>query len=195
MKLQPHTHRIHVSTPSPERQHGVALIVALILLVIATLTGLAGIRNSTLQESLTGNMYDRTLAMQAAEAALVAAAAVISDGTAITEDCSPDTAPCRVVPADTFSGNSANWQNVPSGFIVNTALQTGTTPQYFIQWIGSQNVPLTGQAANCLQYGAESACPAARFNLYRITARSDNPESNSGRALVVLSRIARVPVL
>lgn len=186
---------VHLRAAMQTGQRGIALVLALILLVIATLTGLAGIRNSTLQESLAGNMYDRTLAMQAAEAALIAATAALSGGTATSVDCSPDQPPCPVVPANAFTGTDGNWQGVPSGFVVNASLQTGTTPQYLIQWIGAQNVPLTGQAANCLQYGSESACPAARFNLYRITARSDNPAANSGRALVVLSRIARVPVL
>lgn len=194
MKYQARAHQLDV--PVAPRQRGVALVVALILLVIATLTGLAGIRHATLQESLAGNMYDRTLAMQSAEAALVAAAAGISNGTIVDmEECSPVDPLCPVVPDDAFTGMDGNWVNVPDAFIVNEVKQTGTTPQYFIQWIGSQNVPLTGQAANCLQYGAESLCPAARFNLYRITARSDNPAANSGRALVVLSRIARVPVL
>ncbi|MDD3673944.1 MULTISPECIES: PilX N-terminal domain-containing pilus assembly protein [Thauera] len=195
MSLQVSRPRVRFPVAYAPGQRGVALVVALILLVIATLTGLAGIRNSALQESLTGNMYDRTLAMQAAEAALVAATAAISSGTASTVDCSPEQPPCRVVPANAFTGTDGDWQDVPSGFVVNNALQAGTTPQYLIQWVGSQNVPLTGQAANCLQYGSESLCPAARFNLYRITARSDNPAANSGRALVVLSRIARVPVL
>lgn len=196
-----------MSTPSPDfrrlatrqpprtGQQGVALVVALLLMIVATLTGLAGIRNSALQESMTGNLYDRALAMQAAEAALAAAADALSTGTANSIDCSPDVAtPCRVVPANAFTGTDDDWQALPTTFVINDALQTGLTPQFHVQWVGAQNVPLTGQAANCLQYGT-SGCPEARFNIYRITARSDNPTLNNGRAIVVLSRLARVPLL
>lgn len=181
--------------PPHTRQAGVALVVALLLMIVATLTGLAGIRNSALQESMAGNLYDRSLAMQAAEAALAAAANALSSGPANSLDCSPDVAiPCRVVPANAFTGTDGDWRAVPAEFILNDGLQAGLTPQFHIQWVGAQNVPLTGQAANCLQYGT-SGCPEARFNIYRITARSDNPTLNNGRAIVVLSRLARVPLL
>ena len=180
--------------PASTRQRGIALIVALVLLVIATLTGIAGIRNTTLQESMTGNMYDRALAMQSAEAALVAALAALSANTASTVDCTSVATPCRVVPANAFTGTDANWQNAAANFAVNASLTTGLTPQFHIQWIGTETIPLTGQAANCLQYGAQSGCTEARFNLFRITGRSSDPAATDGRAIVVLSRLARVPV-
>ena len=51
-------------------QSGVALIVALILLVVITVIGLAAIRTSTLQEKMAGNTFDRAQAFQVAEATL-----------------------------------------------------------------------------------------------------------------------------
>jgi type IV pilus assembly protein PilX len=179
------------------RQQGVALIVALILLVIATLTGMAGIRNTALQESLTTNLYDRTIAMQAAELALAAAAEALTDGTVTlangkVADCSEEAPPCRVVPSDTFSGTNDLWQSVTSD--LNSTLKADTNPEFYVQWIGSQSRPLTGQAANCLQYGAQSMCPEARYNLYRITARSSQPTTDNDRAIVALSRIVTIPV-
>ncbi len=56
---------------APEsRQHGATLIVALILLLILTVIGVAGMQDTTMQEKMVGNMRDRNLAFQAAEAAL-----------------------------------------------------------------------------------------------------------------------------
>ena len=52
------------------KQHGVALAIALILLVIMTLLGLSGVRTVGLEEKMASNTYDRSLAFQAAEAAL-----------------------------------------------------------------------------------------------------------------------------
>src|SRR5690554_508421 len=53
-----------------ERQKGSALIISLLLLFILTILALAGARNSVLQERMTGNMVDRNMAFQAAEAAM-----------------------------------------------------------------------------------------------------------------------------
>ena len=51
-------------------QRGATLIVALVLLMILTMIGVAGMQDTTLQEKMVGNMRDRNLAFQAAEAAL-----------------------------------------------------------------------------------------------------------------------------
>lgn len=52
------------------RQSGTALPVALIFMVIMTLIGVAGLQSSNMQERMAGNLRDRNLAFQAAEAAL-----------------------------------------------------------------------------------------------------------------------------
>jgi type IV pilus assembly protein PilX len=62
----------------PRRQRGVALVVALILLVVATLIGLAASRGTALQERMSSNTYDRSLAFQRSESALRAAESAIT---------------------------------------------------------------------------------------------------------------------
>lgn len=54
-------------------QRGVALVIALVLLLIVTVIGLAGMQGTNLQERMSANMYDRSLAFQRAEAGLRAA--------------------------------------------------------------------------------------------------------------------------
>ena len=51
-------------------QKGSALLVSLIMLLLITLVAVGGMQSSILQEKMTGNMRDRDLAFQAAEAAL-----------------------------------------------------------------------------------------------------------------------------
>jgi type IV pilus assembly protein PilX len=53
-----------------QRQHGVALITGLIFLVVLTLLAITTSRMASLEERMSGNMRDRSLAMQAAEMAL-----------------------------------------------------------------------------------------------------------------------------
>lgn len=52
------------------REQGVSLVVSMIFLIILTILGLAAMRVATLEERMSGNARDRSLAFQAAEAAL-----------------------------------------------------------------------------------------------------------------------------
>lgn len=64
--------RRFVSAPerSIQRQRGVVLIVALVILVLMTMIGMTAMRDTGLQERMAGNLRDRNLAFQSAEAAL-----------------------------------------------------------------------------------------------------------------------------
>jgi len=51
-------------------QRGISLIISLVLLVVVTLIALGSMRGVVLQARMSGTTYDRSLAFQAAEAAL-----------------------------------------------------------------------------------------------------------------------------
>ena len=51
-------------------EQGAVLIVSLIMLLVMTVIGLAGMEVTNLEEKMAGNMRDRNIAFQAAEAAL-----------------------------------------------------------------------------------------------------------------------------
>lgn len=51
-------------------QRGAILIVALIMLLLVTVIGIASMRDTSLQERMAGNLRDQELALQSAEAAL-----------------------------------------------------------------------------------------------------------------------------
>jgi len=57
-------------SPSRDAQHGATLIIALVMLVLVTLVGIAMIRAATMDEKMAGNSRDRDKAFQAAEAAV-----------------------------------------------------------------------------------------------------------------------------
>ncbi len=52
------------------KQRGATLLVALVMLIVMTLLGLASIRSTSMQEKMGANLYDRSLAFQAVESAL-----------------------------------------------------------------------------------------------------------------------------
>jgi type IV pilus assembly protein PilX len=183
--------KIHV----PRRERGVALVVALILLVVATLIGLAASRGTVLQERMSANSYDRSMAFQRSEAALRAAEAAITADWRITNlggiDCS--VAACDLVPSNAFTGTNANWRDVPTAFDVNDAATPGV-PQYHVAFMGTglaDDAFGTRANANTGNYGA--AAPPDNVAYYRVTARSSDPAVLSGRSIVVLQTTVKRP--
>ncbi|MCW5670620.1 MAG: hypothetical protein KIT86_13210 [Hydrogenophaga sp.] len=164
------------------RQTGVALIVALIMVVIMSLLGLAGVRMISQEEKMVAYTYDRTLTFQAAEAALrqiensidqvkpepiAGACADFTSGTFTVRACPPPAAGAAVPRwMDTaFNG----WSNA-------TAVGTGTlaiTPQYFVEYLG------TGFPCSL----DPSAIPVCKR--YRVTARA----GGNGRAEVMVQSL------
>jgi type IV pilus assembly protein PilX len=184
--------------PGARKQRGVALVVALVLLVVATLIGLAASRSTMLQERMSGNSFDRSLAFQRSESALRAAETAITADYHIAVlngvDCSPATSTqCDVLPADTFTGTSANWVDVVAAYDINSALAVGV-PQYQIHMIGTgladSNYGINDNA-NINDYGAGNAPETVMF--YRVTARSSNPAVSGDRAIVVLQTTVMRP--
>ncbi len=63
------------------RQRGVALFLALVVLLIITILGVSGLQTTTLGERMAANARDRDMAFQAAEAALMDAERYLQNAT------------------------------------------------------------------------------------------------------------------
>jgi type IV pilus assembly protein PilX len=166
----------------------------MILLLVATLIGLAASRGTVLQERMSSNSYDRSLAFQRSESALRAAEAAITTDPSIVAlggiDCS--VAACTIVPANAFNGTSANWVDVPASFDVNNALTPGV-PQYHIALMGIGPDAGGGMDENAAaNEGIEP--PLSNVGFYRVTARSANPATLGGRSIVVLQTTVKRPL-
>lgn len=186
----------HSGPPTPQRQRGAALAVALILLILVTLIGLAAIRGVTTQQRMTANFYDREVGFQAAEAGLRAGEDAVTAGTANVRPCTPGGDACQANPFTDPTLNVSRINNVPT-----TAYQAGSNapgqPQYVIELICNDcqtaGAPAPCQSANCGSYGAQTGAPTTWY--YRITARSGDPGSAAGgnRAIVTLQSMYAAP--
>jgi type IV pilus assembly protein PilX len=188
--------------PAHSAQRGAALVISLILLVVITLVGLASIRSTQLQESMSGNMVDRSLAFQRAESALRAAEQALILTSNITTlggvDCSQTTGIlCKMVPDSTFTSTDTNWTTVTATYDVNNAKTPGN-PQYNIQFMGTgkgDNALGLEQNADFANYG--NNYPPDNVAYYRVTARSSNPgdaqSATSDRSMVVLQSTVKRP--
>jgi len=174
-------------------QRGATLIVSLVLLIVVTLLGVAGLRGVILQERMAANQYDRSLAFQTAEAALRAGeaaalaqaqAAVPNSGfpaptpNACPQSCQAGTGLCSTPPAECVEPWSkqpaANWANL-SGSLGGLA----GTPQYLVEYMGI--------GFPCTPGNPHSATTC---KLYRVTARS---ALGDDRAQVTLQSMFTAP--
>ncbi|MFC4762191.1 pilus assembly PilX family protein [Dyella koreensis] len=183
--------------PLAYAQRGIALVVALILLILITLVGLAAMRGTIMQQRMTANQYDRQIAFQSAEAAIREAAALIpSQPTLIWHNCQSGGVTCLP--------NPFNDTNLPSTAIhpVATGTATGSftaspaatgQPQYVVEsmgsWVDQTTNTGAGQTANCRNYGVQGC--SSQLLYYRITARSGDPAKVGDRAVVTLQAVIK----
>jgi type IV pilus assembly protein PilX len=181
----------------PRRQGGIALVVALLLLVVITLVGFAAVRGTIMQQRMAANQYDRQIAFQSAEAGLRAAMLRIGDHPdEVARNCRAGGVVCL--------SNPFNDPNLPAGKIhdVETGTETGqftaaavaaSQPQYVIENMGDWADPDAdtgfGQNASSHNYGVSGGSTTAVY--YRITARSGNPDAVGDRAVVILQTVVK----
>jgi type IV pilus assembly protein PilX len=177
------------------RQRGAALAVALILLILVTLIGLAAIRGVTVQQRMTANFYDREVGFQAAEAGLRAGEDAVAGGTVNVRPCTPGGEHCQANPFTDPNLNSARIQTVATSAYQAGANSPGQ-PQFVVELICNDcqttGAPAPCQSANCAAYGAQTGAPTTWY--YRITARSGDPAAAGGnRAIVTLQSMYAAP--
>lgn len=178
-------------------QRGIALVVALILLVLITLVGLAAVRGTIMQQRMASNLYDRQVAFQSTEAAIRAAAALLPTSPAIIwHNCQAGGVVCLP--------NPFNDPALPPGAIHTVATGTGTgaytatgaatgQPQYVVEnmgnWVDQKTSVGFGNTANSRNYGVQGGAGTTVY--YRITARSGDPAVVGDRAIVTVQAVIK----
>ena len=178
-------------------QRGVALVVALILLIVITLVGLAAIRGTVMQQKMASNLFDRQISFQSAEAAMRAAATLVATNPGlVARNCSAGGVVCQANP---FSD-----RGLPAGSIHTVAAGTSagqftvsavatSQPQFVVENMGNWADPSSStgynQSANASQYGAQGKSTTAVY--YRVTARSGDPATVGDRAVVTLQAMIK----
>ena len=164
-------------------QRGFSLIVVLVLLIVMSILGIAVLRSSAMQERMSANLRDRSLAMQAAESALRFAQdqvlGVAADNWDKKVPLAADCTSKSICP----TGSAAAWRTGPT---ITTGGIT-TTTQYWIEYLGTG----PGYKGSCDSIPPSLDCQSP---LFRINVRSP-AAGTAGRAVVTMqSTIAsRIP--
>jgi type IV pilus assembly protein PilX len=180
---------------SSRRQRGAVLVVSLIFLVVMTMLILASIRGTVMQERMVSNLYDRSLAFQAAEAALREGERWVLEN--------PPNPPAGACDAAGSCGRPDPaavpvWQDEDIWDQAHTvddghghAIEIGdlpVPPQFLVELL-ADNMPEVNLCASTA-IDPDAPCFSGPEGLrYRITARS----GEAGRAVVVLQSIYAVP--
>jgi type IV pilus assembly protein PilX len=144
------------------REHGAALVVALVLLLLMTVLGVSAIRTTTLQERMAGNLRDSNLAFQSAEAGLRAGEQLLEGAVP------PFTGANGLLQVQEGAGkvefwNAYNWAG--NSRTASGVADVADDPQYVVE-----ELPVSLSSANGSLVEGGGGVGEAGF--YRITARA-----------------------
>lgn len=168
-------------------QRGAALVVSLLILTVMTVIGVTGMQSTSLEEKMTGNLRNNSLAFAAAESALQHAEDLLS--------------PARQLPTFSSSGSGgyyskdaatdpSRWKTVWStgnvtSYMDVTLAKVKTLPMFIVEEL--TYVTPGGSSGGSLEVPSEQQASPPRA-WYRITARGTGGTDN---AEVILQSIYR----
>lgn len=209
-----HTYPPRASYTSRARQQrGITLLVGLVLLLMLTVIGTIGFRNTTLTERMTGNTIDRSVSFQSAESAGREAITAIEAGTVSTVGVGYYAYDgIANAPALQRGGTSSFWNqgagtavSSPTEATCKTAANASVTTSF--SWVscakavgtkytvtnGSSAVPISDFAQYVVEVIATktstdpvTSAVVGTLNTYRVTSRSTG---GSGVAEVILQTV------
>lgn len=163
----------------PRRQQGVALFLALVVLLIITILGVSGLQTTTLEERMAANARDQDMAFQAAEAALLDAEIFLQNAVLGGFDNSAGLYDLNAANRPIWRGDNQQVGNGAITYSVNrpgTGAQAGAIsgvaaqPQYIIE----QYPPLIPPGGSL-----EAGTAADDLEFYRVTARGFGGRANT----------------
>ena len=167
------------------RQSGAALIVALLFLMMMTLLSTSSMRNSMMQERMSGHMRDWNISFQGAESSLRAAEKYLSDTPTLPPfDSTGGLYPVNSINRPVWTGDTPS---DGSGYVAYPEVMpyVAVQPKYMIEKLDSIRPAGTE---------TETGTPAAEIFFYRVTAVGYGGAVDGGGiplSSVVLSTVIR----
>lgn len=177
---------------SPFNQRGITLIVGLMIVLLMGVLSLAAIRGSGLQESMAGNMRDRSLAFQAAESALREGESVIlATGVLPAFNGTNGRHLKRANASSPLKFTDADWIDVNLVKVTSLGLVTSgnlySEPAYILEELPAD----IGKEASALGSGFDADSLYLETVPYRVTVRGVGLTSDS--VVKLQSHLKRIP--
>ncbi len=185
-----------------KNNQGIVLILTLVILLSLSVLSVIGMQTMILQETMAGNMRNRSLAFQAADSALrgaegVIQAAITAGGVAAAYAAgTPGDATLAVTEAFPNLFVDANWAGraayAGNGGAFNTLVTAGqlaAVPQFMARYLGQMPIdlsqrPLTAPSAN-------NPPPVSLYDTFEIVSRGSGGTANA--RVLLQSMYAGVP--
>lgn len=172
--------------PHRTRQQGSTLLAGLIFMTILTLIGVTASKVSSLEERMSGNLRDRSIAMQAAEMALRDAERDISKQSATRsppiEGISGFVADCGLSTSSDANDDGLCY-NGSTGYgtpIWQTANMEAAPSVRFGSFTGADDIPLVSAQPRYIIEGMRKTPPGkGESYYYRITVRAQGMDDNT----------------
>lgn len=179
--------RRHALFSETSRQKGAVLVVGLVMLLLMTVVGLAAIRGSGMQELMAGNMRDRNLSFQAAEAGLRSGEAILVNTAAMNFDGNNGLYPDLSLPGSTpgvpTHWTGANWEaNAATGDEELDGLFA--QPRYVVEELPRTLAP--GAEGGAVDFASQLTAEEVLY--YRVTSRATGGSEN---AVTILQSVVR----
>src|SRR5690606_4918659 len=169
-----------INSPIPYASRGASLLVVLILLLVMTVLGLAILRSTMLEERMSANMLDRSLAFQAAETALREGEALAAQPGTLANVPDPGEACSGGLCPTPDASQQDRWLDSAFGGWGSATTHVGglaVTPEFFVEYMGEAPT-----WPGCDLVDEANMSPLCMRPRYRITARSQAAD----RAAVIL---------
>jgi type IV pilus assembly protein PilX len=164
-------------TADLHRQHGAALIVALLILLVLTVLGVTSLQTSSLDEKMAGNAWDQNTAFQSAEAALrdaegqinnlTSTVAFLGNGTSGNGLYATGGVPSNVFASTAWAGTNSLVYGASTGSLALSGL---VQPRYLIESRGTVSQNTIADPMNAgLTYGKTTGVGVV--NAFRVIAR------------------------
>jgi len=154
-------------------QNGAVLIITLMLLVIMTILGVSAVTTTTMQEKMAGNMHNKNLSFQAAEAAMrfgESIAMPLSDATDFSAEAAQGIYPrTNYTTAQLLADPpTMNWQDGDNGNLYLQFPVVNAAPQYIVEDYGT-----APKSESCAKDTAETqiCCTCCLQKIFRVTAK------------------------
>jgi len=167
-----------LKSPSVRKQQGAVLIIVLIVALTLTIIAIASLQNTRLQERISANVQQMTIATQSADSLFREAEDYIkslSDTSGFSDSKGLYTVGNAPKPFD-----DSTWKGSKS--IVSTgSYQTGVTPpRYFIEVIGSYGQVVSNKTVT--NYGYTDGAGGSNITVFRIVTQG----TGKGKAKVIM---------
>lgn len=159
------------------RQRGVALVIALLVLLLVTVIGVSGLQTTQLQESMATNLRDHDIAFQAAEAALLGgetSAEAVEPADLAAFDANANGLYVPAAANATPRWKAADWETDESIPDVDAALGASAPPKFIVEHLGQ--VIAEEDALNLSNIGESVGAPT---EIFRVTARGRGGSANA----------------